>query len=64
MMISLVKETHPESRRVRYSIERDGLFVDGTVTTREDVARRMFVAVKKSDGNTIWEREILEKSII
>jgi len=64
MMIALVKETHPESRRVRYSIERDGLFVDGTVTTKEDVARRMFAAVRKSDGNTIWEREILEKSII
>jgi len=63
-MITLVKETHPESKRVRYSIEKDGMFVDGTVTSREDVAKRMFEAVKKSEGSTVWEREVLEKTII
>lgn len=64
MIIALVKEVHPETKRIRYSIERDGLFVDGTVTTREDVARRMFDAACKSDGNTIWEREILDQEEI
>lgn len=64
MIIALVKEIHPETKRVRYSIERDGLFVDGTVTTREDVARRMFDAACKSDGTSIWAREILEESEI
>jgi hypothetical protein len=64
MIITLVKETHPETHRIRYSIERDGLFVDGTVTTREDVARRMFDAARRSDGSTIWERQILEKAVV
>ena len=64
MIIALVKEIHPENRRVRYSIEKDGLFVDGTVTTREDVARRMYEAAKHSGGSTIWEREVLEQAQI
>jgi len=64
MIIALVKEIHPESKRIRYSIEKDGLFVDGTVTTNEDIARRMFQAAKHSDGSTIWEREVLEQTSI
>ncbi|HXP52865.1 MAG TPA: hypothetical protein VN922_23165 [Bacteroidia bacterium] len=60
MTITLIKETHPESRKVRYSIERDGQFVDGTLTVNEDAARRMYNAAKRSNGNTIWEREIVE----
>ncbi|MGP8217060.1 MAG: hypothetical protein ACLQQ4_15940 [Bacteroidia bacterium] len=60
MIIALIKETHPGSGKIRYSIEKDGQFVDGTLTLNEDVARRMFDVVKKSGGNTIWEREIIE----
>jgi hypothetical protein len=60
MTITLIKETHPESRKVRYSIERDGQFVDGTLTVNEDAARRMYNAAKRSNGSSIWEREIVE----
>jgi hypothetical protein len=60
MTISLIKETHPETRKVRYSIEKDGQFVDGTLTISEDAARRMFNAAKVSGGNTIWEKQIVE----
>jgi hypothetical protein len=64
MIIALVKETHPESKRVRYSLEKDGLFVDGTVTTKEDVARRMYEAARHSGGTSIWERIIMEQAEI
>lgn len=60
MTITLVKETHPENRKIRYSIEKDGQFVDGTLTINEEAARRMYEAAKKSGGSTIWEREIME----
>jgi hypothetical protein len=60
MTISLIKEIHPESRKVRFSIEKDGQFVDGTLTINEEAAKRMYEAAKKSGGNSIWEREIIE----
>ncbi len=63
MTITLVKEIHPETGRVRYSVERDGVFVNGTVTDNEDTARRYYNAVKMSAGATIWEREIMEEHI-
>lgn len=59
MTITLVKETHPETGKVRYSVERDGLFIEGTVTYKEDVARRIYNAVRISAGTTIWEREVM-----
>lgn len=64
MLISLIKETHPESMKVRYSIERDGQFVDGTLTINEAAARRMYEAARKSGGSTIWEKQILESTEI
>lgn len=60
MTISLIKEIHPDTRKIRYSIEKDGHFVDGTLTINEDAARRMFNAAKISSGNTIWEKEVIE----
>lgn len=60
MIISLIKEIHPESRKVRFSIEKDGQFVDGTLTINEEAAKRMYEAAKKSGGNSIWEKEIIE----
>ncbi len=62
MTITLVRETHPETQKVRYSIEKNGLFVDGTLTINEDAARRMYNAAKKSGGNSIWEKEIIESA--
>ena len=60
MILALVKETHPESRTVRYSIEKNGLFVDGTLTINEEAAHRMYNAAKRTNGNSIWEKEIVE----
>ena len=62
MTISLIKEVHPESRKIRFSIEKDGQFVDGTLTINEDAAKRMYEAAKKSGGNSIWEKEIIEST--
>lgn len=64
MTITLVKEIHPETGRVRYSVERDGIFIEGTVTDKEDVARRLFSAVKRSAGASIWEKVVVENSTI
>ena len=64
MTIALVKETHPENRQVRYSIERDGQFVDGTLTVNELSAQRMYQAMKASSSlhaNTIWKKEVIEE---
>lgn len=65
MTIALVKETHIENKQVRYSIERDGQFVDGTLTVNEYSAHRMYDAMKQSNAlqgrNTIWKREVLEE---
>ena len=65
MTIALVKETHPENRQVRYSIERDGQFVDGTLTVNELSAQRMYQAMKQntvqSARNTIWKKEVIEE---
>ncbi|HSY77536.1 MAG TPA: hypothetical protein VK890_11800 [Bacteroidia bacterium] len=60
MTISLIKEVHPESRKIRFSIEKDGQFVDGTLTINEEAAKRMYEAAKKSGGSSIWEKEIIE----
>ncbi len=60
MTITLIKETHPETGRVRYSVERNGIFVDGSLTEHEDVARRIYNALKKSTGISVWEREVVE----
>ncbi|NNM95228.1 MAG: hypothetical protein HKL88_07180, partial [Bacteroidia bacterium] len=54
MTITLIKETHPETGRVRYSVERNGIFVDGSLTEHEDVARRIYNALKKSTGISVW----------
>jgi len=64
MTISLVKETHPETRKARYSIERDGQFIDGTLTTDEISARRMYETVKRTATVSMWKREIMETSEI
>jgi hypothetical protein len=60
MILTLVKETHPESRNVRYSVEKNGQFIDGTLMINEEAARRMYNAAKRSGGNSIWEKEIVE----
>ena len=62
MTITLVRETHPETQKVRYSIEKNGLFVDGTLTINEEAARRMYNAAKRSGGSSIWEKEIIEST--
>jgi len=64
MTITLIKETHPENKQVRYSIERDGMFIDGTLTINEHSAKRMYEAARRSGGNTIWEKEIVEEITI
>ena len=60
MIITLIKETHPESMKVRYFIEKDGQFIDGTLTVNEVAAYRMFEAAKRSGGNSIWEKQTME----
>lgn len=62
MTITLVKETHPDSNKVRWSVEKNGQFVEGTLTASEDAARRMYEAIKKSGGNSIWEKEVVDSA--
>ena len=64
MTIALVKEIHPESKKVRYSVEKDGQFIDGTLTVNEDAARRIYEAARRSKGNSIWEKEVMETTTI
>jgi hypothetical protein len=68
MTIALVKETHTENKQVRFSIERNGQFVDGTLTVNETSAHRMYEVMKQAislqEKNTIWKKEIIEESNI
>jgi|GEM_PF-1785247 hypothetical protein len=64
MTISLVKETHAENRKTRYSIERDGQFIDGTLTTDAESARRMYETVKRTASSSVWQREVIDTAEI